>query len=83
MHAFEGAQKIPHIRPHAFGGVAMDFANPVVVIIARIFKDAIFGRRVGTEDVIATIRFIRINYRFGACELMELCLQRFAKLIKK
>lgn len=37
---FERTQEITHIGPQAFRSAAMDFANPVALVIARVLPGA-------------------------------------------
>jgi hypothetical protein len=82
MDAFERAQKISDIGPHAFRGVAMHFANSIAIIIAGIFMDAMFDGGVRANDVIVTVRFIRVDNGFRLSELMDMIFQGFASCVR-
>ena len=82
MDAFERAQKIADIRPHPFRRVAVHFANPIAIVIARIFMNAMFNRCMRADDVIVTVRFVGVDNGFGVSELMHMGFQGFAGRVR-
>jgi hypothetical protein len=81
MDALERTQKISDIRPHAFRGVAMHFANSIAIIVTRIFMNPMFNGGMRTNDVIVTVGFIGVDNGFGVSELMDMIFQGFARRV--
>ena len=75
VNAFERAQKIADIRPHAFRRVAMHFAHTIAIVIARIFMHAMVHCGMHADDVIVPVRFVGVDNRLGVSELMHLGFQ--------
>ncbi len=72
MNTFERAQEITDICPHTFGGVAMNFANPITIIIAYPFASAMGNSSVGPDDMVITLVFIGEDVRPDQRKLMDM-----------
>src|SRR3972149_2534787 len=55
MNTLEGAQERPDIGPHAFNGIAMNFAKAVAIGVPRPFMLAVTNGIVHTLEVIVTL----------------------------
>ncbi len=82
MDTFEWSQEIPHIGPHAFGRVAMDFANAITVIISCILMGTVRDTGVCPNDVVVTRRLIGVDAGFGLRKAMHLRFQGFSRRVR-
>ena len=72
MNTFERAQEITNIGPQSFGGVAVNFANAIAIIIARPFTRAMGNGRVRADDMVIALIFVSEDVRPDECELMDM-----------
>ena len=75
MNTLEGAQERPDIGPHAFNGIAMNFAKAVAIRVPRPFMLAVTNGIVHTLELIVTLIFVSIHDCLGLGELMNLSAQ--------
>jgi len=65
VHAAKGAEKVTHAGPHPLGGVDVDFANAITIIIARPFVPAMIDRDMRACNMIQGFRLVVISSGFA------------------
>jgi len=76
MHPFEGTEKIADIRPESFGGVTVDLADAIAIIIPRPFFLTVIDGGMSADDMIVTLILIGIQGAPGLGETMDVSTQR-------
>ena len=78
VHATKGTEKVTQASPHALSAVDVNFPNPVPIVIARPFVNAMIDGDMRTLNVIVSLPFIGIRHGGGLRELCHMALQCFA-----
>jgi len=72
VNAFEGAQEVADIRPHAFNSVAVNLAKPIAIIVTGVFLSTMTnGGSIPLYAVVALI-LIGVDQCFFTCEALNM-----------
>ena len=75
MNAFERAEEVAQIRPHAFGSVTVNFAHPITILVTRILMLAVTDGGMDPQDLLITQILIGVTLGIGLSKLMHMSKQ--------